>query len=155
MNKRNVRTVFLSFLLLLGASVALAGQTVYDGGRKPEMLWVQSARSMTYVGGFLTLEGVPSTTYFSDRPARLYGHMGNAAYADEVVEEQQADPPNAAVSILGSEEVVVVELLGKPAVANEGNTVTWKVRLLSGTLPAKAGPVSLFIDPMCQPQITD
>jgi hypothetical protein len=33
----------------------------------------------------------------------------------------------------------------------EGDTLTYKVNILDGTLPAKAGPCSLFIDPVGRP----
>ena len=123
---------------------ALADQPVYDGSKTMQTLIVQSAASVMVEGDTLTLHGVPATVYFTNRPARIFGHMDNQAFADFVDQHPQIDPPNAALAILGSEQTVVLELLGAPMV--EGDTISWKVRMLSGKLPAEAGPSSLFID---------
>ena len=101
-------------------------------------------------GGSITLEGLaPATIYFSDRPHRLAGHLTTAEFVElwkEGVESFAADPPNAALSLLSEDyqEPAVIELR---SVALEGENLKYEVRLLDGTLPEKAGPVTLFIDP--------
>lgn len=147
---------FVSALALLTVALpVLAGGVVHDGSEKPEMLWVQSAASMGYAEGTLTLHGVPATIFFSDRPYRLYGHVSNSEFARQVEGQDKVDPPNAALSLLESEDVVVVELVHGPEVFGQGHTVSWQVRLLSGQLPERGGECSLFIDPIVAPQITD
>jgi hypothetical protein len=62
------------------------------------------------------------------------------------------DPPNAVVSFLEDGDAVPEEVtmtIMDPQI--EGDTLTYKVNILDGTLPAKAGPCSLFIDPVGRP----
>jgi len=62
------------------------------------------------------------------------------------------DPPNAVVSFLEEGDAVPEEVtveLRDPHLTEE--TLTYKVEVLDGTLPAKAGPCSLFIDPIGRP----
>ena len=47
-------------------------------------MFVQSARSGTFDGSTLTLDSVGSTLYFSDRPARLEGHVKTGKFVGEV-----------------------------------------------------------------------
>lgn len=143
------------FLLTVFLALPAAAGTVYDGSKQPEMLWVQTAAAISHSGDELTLHGVPGTVYFSDRPYRLYGHMTNSEFAEQVMKLARVDPPNAALSTLGGEDVVILELLEAPVVTGGERTVTWKVRLLSGQLPDRVGPGTLFIDPPVAAQITD
>jgi len=62
------------------------------------------------------------------------------------------DPPNEVLSFLQegdsvAEEVTIV--IRYPHVTEE--TLTYKVKVLDRTLPAKAGPCTLFIDPFGRP----
>ena len=62
------------------------------------------------------------------------------------------DPPNAVVSFLEEGDAVPEEViieLSDPHLTEE--TLTYNVKGLDGTLPAKAGPCSLFIDPIGRP----
>jgi len=54
------------------------------------------------------------------------------------------DPPNAALSVDATGDVMVVELLGAPAVA--GDTLTYEIRVLEGSVPSSFDGAVLFID---------
>ena len=61
-----------------------------------------------------------------------------------------SDPPNATLSIVNEDQVndVVVELRD-PIL--KGDELSYNVRVLEGEMPAKGGPVSLFIDVIGMP----
>ncbi len=115
-----------------------------------QVLFAPQAAAMRFDGKVLTLTGVaPAITFFADRPNRLAGHLTPAQFADiwnATADSFKNDPPNAAVSVLGAPGgPAVVELTRLAAVT--GDTMSFEVRVLDGTLPEQAGPVSLFIDP--------
>ena len=110
--------------------------------------YVQQAGSMTFEGSTLTLTGLaPSTIFFSDRPYRLVGHVDTARFVDlwSSGGSFAIDPPNAAISALagGEQSPAIVEITGASL---EGDSLTYTVSVLSGTLPAQADDVALFID---------
>ncbi len=140
----------------LAAPIALAlrpalgsGKKGAEGSDRPEFLFVQSARSVTYKDEVLTLKGVsPLTILFSDRPERLAGHMTTASFVpfwSNGDNSFASDPPNATLSVLDGEEVgdSVVELRDPRL---EGEDLSYQVRILEGKVPASAGAASLFID---------
>ena len=121
-----------------------------------ESMFVQTAQGITSDGTTLTLKGVtPSTLYFSDRPKRIVGHMTTADFVDlwgEGDNSFQEDPPNAVLAFLepgdnAPEDAVVV--IQQPRL-EDGNLI-YAIDALEGTLPAEAGPVTLFIDPFGRP----
>jgi hypothetical protein len=122
-----------------------------------ESMFVQTAQGIESAGGTLTLRGVaPSTLYFSDRPKRVVGHMSTADFVDLWAigdNSFEADPPNAVLSFLEPggdvpEDVVVV--LKQPNLDGAGD-LAYAIEVLEGTVPAHAGPVTLFIDPFGRP----
>ena len=121
-----------------------------------EAMFVQSAHGMTTSNGTLAFHGLAhSTLFFADRPQRVVGHMHTRKFVDEWDEGENSfaeDPPNAVVSFLEDGDSVpedVTIVIRDPKL--EGDTLTYKVEVLDGTLPAKAGPCSLFIDPFGRP----
>ena len=121
-----------------------------------ESMFVQTAQGITSDGGTLTLHRVtPSTLYFSDRPQRIVGHMATGDFVDlwgEGDNSFQTDPPNAVLAFLEPggevpEDAVVV--IQEPILV-EGE-LSYSIEVLDGTVPAKAGPVTLFIDPFGRP----
>ena len=113
-------------------------------------LFVQQAGSLTYAEGKLTLADVaPSTLYFTDRPERQAGSMTNQAFAALWSETSgngfDADPPNAAIAIVGQEPAdrVVVELLTAEL---NGKDLIFSVKPVTGMIPPDAHDVALFID---------
>jgi hypothetical protein len=122
-----------------------------------EALFVQTAGGLTSDGnGQITLEGVsPSTLYFADRPQREVGHMATSRFVDLWGEGDNSfatDPPNAVLSFAEpadrTPEEVVVTIRDPRA---DGNSLSYQVSVLDGTLPTSTGPVALFIDPFGRP----
>lgn len=121
-----------------------------------ESMFVQTAQGIDSDSVTLTLTGVtPSTLYFSDRPQRVVGHMTTADFVDLWSEGDNsfaADPPNAVLSFLEPggdvpEEAVVV--IKEPQL--QDGRLSYAIDVLEGTLPARSGPVTLFIDPFGRP----
>jgi hypothetical protein len=119
-------------------------------------MFVQVGTGLSCEGGRVTLFGLsPSTVYFADRPDRVVGHITNEQFVkvwgegpDSFVE----DPPNAALCFIEPghdrpSDVIVV--LYDPELG--GDSITYRVEILDGELPAEAGPCTLFIDPFCRP----
>lgn len=110
----------------------------------------------------LSLSGVaPLITYFSDRPARLAGHVSIEEFIERIGFGRKT-PPNAVIEISeGSKgaDVAVVELFN-PAYDKPRGSLAFDVRVLNTprkalaawtvradkSLPASFGAVSLFID---------
>ncbi len=121
-----------------------------------EAMFVQSAHGMTTSNGSLTFHGIAhSTLFFADRPQRVVGHIHTRKFIDDWGAGENSfaeDPPNAVVAFLEEgdahpEDVTVV--IRDPQLTED--TLTYNVEVLDGTLPAKAGPCSLFIDPFGRP----
>jgi hypothetical protein len=91
----------------------------------------------------LTLSGVnPMVTYFSDRPERLVGQIGNAVYLQTWnqggKQSFDKDAPNAVVSGVAnvngkSKNVNVVMELSNPVVNMKKHTITYDAESLSST----------------------
>ncbi|MGZ3627984.1 MAG: hypothetical protein ACXWPS_23580 [Ktedonobacteraceae bacterium] len=121
-----------------------------------EALFVQSAHGVTTSNGSVTFHGIAhQTLFFADRPQRVVGHLTSKKFVDEWGDGEDSfeqDPPNAVLSFLENGDEVPEEVtmtISDPQI--EGDTLTYKVNVLDGTLPAKAGPCSLFIDPVGRP----
>ncbi len=122
-----------------------------------EALFVQTAGSLSSDGkATITLSDLsPSTIYFADRPQREVGHMSTQRFVDlwgEGENSFETDPPNAVLSFAEPgdrtpEEIVVT--IRNPSL--EGNSLSYQVDVLDGTLPASTGPCALFIDPFGRP----
>ena len=144
------RRNFMAAAALMAVAAPLR-DALAQGADQIEALFVQSAKGMTYdkSSGKLALQGIgPATIVFSDRPKRLAGHMDTKEFVPFWSEGKDSflkDPPNANLSIFGDQglnEVVVT--LRNPVLA--GDTLTYDVQVMQGTLPAKGGLVSVFID---------
>jgi hypothetical protein len=119
-----------------------------------EALYVQTAERISYDDGRLTLHNVaPTTLFFSDRPDRVTGHVSSPEFVDtwgEGKDSFAADPPNAALSIFGDNQVHdVVVVLSDPV--RKGRQITYTVAILDEEMPATGGPSSLFIDVIGRP----
>ena len=121
-----------------------------------EALFVQTAASMTSDRETITLHGVsPSTLYFADRPQRDVGHMMSRQFVANWADGDNSfadNPPNAVLSFAEPgdrppEDAVVV--IQDPHL--DGDTLSYSVKLLDGTMPAATGPCALFIDPLGRP----
>src|SRR5207244_6517742 len=116
---------------------------------KVDVLFVQNAKDVTFDKGKLVLRGVnPVTVCFTDRPARLAGHMQTSKFIPLWSQGKDSflkDNPNATLSVFNGDNVsdLVVEL-SNPQLS--GSDLTYDARLLEGTPPIKGGACALFID---------
>jgi hypothetical protein len=116
---------------------------------KVDVLFVQNAKNVTFNNGKLVLRDVnPVTVCFTDRPARMAGHMQTSRFVPLWSQGKDSflkDNPNATLSVFGGDNVsdLVVEL-SNPQLS--GNDLTYDARILEGTPPANAGACALFID---------
>jgi hypothetical protein len=121
-----------------------------------ESMFVQTAHGFTSGNGTLTLQGVtPATLYFSDRPQRVVGNMSTADFVelwDAGENSFESDPPNAVLSFIEPGDSVpedTVVVIKNPRLTDGG--LTYSIDVLEGTVPAQAGPTTLFIDPFGRP----
>ncbi len=121
-----------------------------------EEMYVQNAAAAAFSDSTLTLRGIaPSVLFFADRPEREVGHVTCEDFVSEWGEGENSfaeDPPNAVLTFLEPGEDVpeaVTVVLRDPELA--GDTFSYSVEVLDGTLPGEAGSCSLFIDPIGRP----
>jgi hypothetical protein len=119
-----------------------------------EVLYVQTAHSMSAENGSITLHRLaPSTLFFSDRPDRVTGHIRTTEFVDtwdKGDDSFASTPPNAVLSIFQPDEVLdVVVVLTDPQLSSD--TLTYNVEVLDGELPATGGECALFIDTIGRP----
>lgn len=121
-----------------------------------EAMFVQVARDFTRDGDRVSFHGLsPATLFFSDRPQRVVGHLTAQQFVDEWDKGENsfaADPPNGVISFLEAgdeapEDAIVV--LKDPAL--DGDTITYDIELLEGSLPESGKSCSVFIDPFGRP----
>jgi len=119
-----------------------------------DVLFVQNAKNMSFSEGKLVLRGVnPVTVCFTDRPARMAGHMQTSRFVPLWSQGKDSflkDNPNATLSVFSGDNVadLVVEL-SNPQLA--GDDLTYDARILEGTPPANGGACTLFIDVIGMP----
>lgn len=121
-----------------------------------EAMFVQTALGMTSSYRAVTFHGIaPSTLLFSDRPERVVGHVHTNKFIHEWGKGENSfaeDPPNAVICFLEEEDVApeeVTVVLSYPQL--DGDTLTYAVDVLDGTMPAQARSCSVFIDPIGRP----
>ncbi len=123
--------------------------------RKVDVLFVQNAKNVSFSEGKLVLRGVnPVTVCFTDRPARMAGHMQTSKLVPLWSQGKDSflkDNPNATLSVFGGDNVsdLVVEL-SNPQLS--GDDLTYDARLLEGTPPPNGGACALFIDIIGMPR---
>jgi len=131
------------------ANAGIIWTTAGKPSSKMDVLYVQNAKSVTLEKGKLVLRGVnPATICFTDRPARLAGHLPTSSFIPLWSEGKDSflkDPPNATLSIFSGDKVsdLVVEI-SNPVLA--GNNLTYDVKVLEGAASVRGGECSLFID---------
>jgi hypothetical protein len=145
--------VLFVFLLFAAGWVPHAGASpkiVLNDSETPQYLFVQTAWEGTFAGRTLTLKRVsPVTLFFSDRPARIAGHILTGEFVERFSKDAgkiDADPPNATLSVMtpeGEAYSVVLELKNPKL---DGDTLQYEVRVLEGRLPVSFGVASLFFE---------
>jgi hypothetical protein len=145
------------WLLLPAAALSLAAcsTTSTASSGAPQLMFVHSAEDLKVdpAAGTLRLVKVSQQTlYFSDRPQRLAGHLTMADYLKEWTsaagkDNFGADPPNAALSVYEpgqADNTLVVIKITNPVV--DGADLIYSYKIIKGTMPARGGATSLFID---------
>lgn len=148
-----MKIVFIipALIFMLGAGPRLASANpVINEADAPRFLYAMSAKSGAFEDGKLTLNDVPLVVYFSDRPHRISGMLSLEVFAqgwDQGPDSFRADPPNGTLSVLNEDGVVntVVEL-SDPNTDVEKGSITFKVRVLDGSVPESFGTSTLFVD---------
>lgn len=129
------------------------------GQARPEIvptLIVMNSQGATLKDGKLVLTGIAKNSIlFADRPVRAAGHALTTTLLEEWAEGSDsfaADPPNATVSVFGETEDAVydaVVTLKTPKL--EGDTLTFDVDVLEGSLDGAKGGAAIFIDIIGRP----
>lgn len=123
------------------------------GASKAQMepaLIVMNARGASLQNNKLVLKGIsPNSIMFADRPVRAAGHVLTAHLLEEWSggDSFAKDPPNATVSVLsarGDSVSDAVVTLTSPKL--DGDTLTFDVAVIDGSLSGSDGPASIFID---------
>ena len=132
----------------LGAKPLITWTATGKQSKNVDVLFVQNAKNVTFNNGKLVLRGVNSVTVcFTDRPARMAGHMQTSRFVPLWSQGKDSflkDNPNATLSVFHGDNVsdLVVEL-SNPQLS--GNDLTYDARILEGT-PPTGGACALFID---------
>jgi len=137
-----------------GAKPLITWTATGKQSKNVDVLFVQNAKNMSFSEGKLVLRGVnPVTVCFTDRPARMAGHMQTSRFVPLWSQGKDSflkDNPNATLSVFSGDNVadLVVEL-SNPQLS--GNDLTYDARILEGTPPANGGACALFIDVIGMP----
>jgi hypothetical protein len=114
-----------------------------------DWLFVQIGSAFTSDGKSLTVKGVsPQTLMFTDRPERMTGDVRTSQFVQNWTtgkDNFRNDPPNATISTVvdGETKLAVVELLNPRL---DGDSLTYDIKTLDGTLPSSGAQISLFVD---------
>ena len=141
----------LSWMLPLFLGVALFGcrekEPEVSSSERDEALFVQNARSGTFNGKEITLNQISPVIYFTQSPRPEAGVISTTEFNDLWTKghDALADTTKATLSIHTpqGDKHVAVELMS-PLVS--GNRITYKVRVLLGTIPRQFNESTLFID---------
>ena len=150
---KHIRLVFL--LAAVMSSLAACATTSTTSSETPQLMFVQSAEDLKVDSAKSTLRLVKvnqQTLYFSDRPQRIAGHLKMADYLQEWTAKAGKDnfganPPNATLSVYEPgqpDNSLVVVTITNPVV--DGADLVYSYKIINGTMPAKGGATSLFID---------
>jgi len=139
---------------LLALLIALCGLPLAGAqDKKVQLMFAQTAESLKADGNTLRLVNVgPQTLYFSDRPARVAGHLTMPAYLEEWKagagpDNFAKDPPNATLSVYQPgkhENTLTVVKITNPVI--DGRDLVYNYKLIEGTMPNTGGATALFID---------
>ena len=153
-----MRQLVVAMAILAGAWLAAGAEArdshkaVHDAAPGTSWLAIQNATAMTFDGKVLTLQGIsPTVVAFTDRPKRMAADVPLDLVLkgwDKGKDSLKKDPPNAGVSVVseGAIQTAVVVLINP---RRTGDSLSYDVRVLEGTLPSSGGPTSIFIDDVC------
>ncbi len=149
-SRKHARAAFL-----LVAAMLSTAEAATTSSEAPQLMFVQSAEDLKAdpaKGTFRLVKVNQQTLYFSDRPQRIAGHLKMADYLKEWTAKAGKDnfganPPNATLSIYEpgkADSTLVVVTITNPVV--DGADLIYGYKIINGTMPAKGGATSLFID---------
>jgi len=149
--KHNCLVLLLPVMLIMTACAT----TSSTSSETPQLMFVQTAEDLKVDPAKSTLRLVKvnqQTLYFSDRPQRIAGHLKMGDYLQEWTAKAGKDnfganPPNATLSVYEPgqpDNSLVVVTITNPAV--DGADLVYSYKIVNGTMPAKGGATSLFID---------
>ncbi len=145
----NWKLAILAAVMVVGVLGIFFTQIQEGGASDIDYLFVQTAEGGSYAEGVLTLDGVSATVFFSDHPRREVGHTPNekfaARFGDADDDDDTDDLPGAVLSVHDAEDATaVMAILSTPIVS--GQTITYQVEVLEGSITATFGAATLFID---------
>jgi hypothetical protein len=140
-----------AFLVLL---IAFSGPPLAGAQeKKVQLMFVQTSETLKADDKTLRLVNVgQQTLYFSDRPARVAGHLTMPAYLDEWTARAgpnnfAKNPPNATLSVYqpgAQQNTLTVITISNPVV--DGRDLVYSYKLVEGTVPKSGGVTALFVD---------
>jgi len=148
-----ILTALTTALILSVFPVGRAEEKKRTDEPKVQLMFVQTAEDLKADGNTLRLVNVgQQTLYFSDRPARIAGHLTMPAYMDEWKAGEgpdsfSSDPPNATISVYESgnhENTLAVVKISHPVI--DGKDLVYNYKLIEGEMPKAGGATALFID---------
>ncbi len=147
-----MKKMFFVYLMLILTSTVVMAEHVISSKKNPELLYVLSASSGSLEGEALRLTDIPMVVYFSDRPARIAGHMSLKDFLqgyNKGSDSFKADPPNGILSIYTPEgnDNIVVEIRN---IDLRDNVLICTVRILEGNVLSSFKNASLFLDSGCE-----
>ncbi len=152
---KHVRWALLPAAVMFSLAACATTSTTSSSLDSPQFLFVQIADGIEVDAAAKTLRLVnvgQQTLYFSDRPFRIAGHINLAAYLNEWTARAGKDnfgenPPNATLSVYEpgktDNTLVAIEILHPKL---DGPDLIYSYKVIDGSLPAKGGATSLFID---------
>ena len=154
LSRRSVMAVAAASAAATLLPIALAVPAAADTA-KPSFMFVQTADNLKADPATNTIRLVnvgKQTVYFSDRPARLAGHLLLDDYLKEWTKAEGSDnfgksPPNASISVFEpgqTDSTIAVVELTKPR--KDGADLVYSYKLLEGKMPTAGGATTLFID---------
>jgi len=143
----------IRYICVVAASITLcfgwiAFAETEKSGDNPPVMFVQTASKVSFKDGNLTLMS-PSTIFFSERPARLAGHMPCRSFIrawSDGDDSFKKNPPNAVLSVFvpNREPTKMVVTLQNPRF--EGPNLVYNANILKGSAPEGMYEAALFID---------
>ena len=156
MTTRRILITAIACTALFAPVGLILANAAEEAPKQADFLFVQNAKGMTFdsAANTLTLDGVsPVTVFFSDRPERIAGNMKTVAFVphwNTGKDSFLSDPPNADISIIvGDTLKQIVAELRDPVLT--GDSLTYKIKVLEGDMPAKGADVAVFIDVIGMP----
>ncbi|MDC1059560.1 hypothetical protein OAQ28_08060 [Planktomarina temperata] len=144
-----MRKILLALVMAMGTQ----GVAAEDAAKPAEWLFVHTAQSAEMTSATTLVMPVTRDIFaFTDRPNRMHGYMNAHEFVSLWDEGEgdtfNADPPNAVLTWVDSDEMKEAELLILSAeIVKHGREIAYEVKLEAGDTPAdKLLGGSLFVD---------